>query len=95
MDNRQQDIFRILRGCHADPFSFLGAHQDGDDLIIRAYAPHAQSVSIVTPRGQSPVAACERLHEGGLFEARLPASKIKSGYKLGHLRSFWSSEGSP
>jgi len=82
MDNRQQDIFRILRGCHADPFSFLGAHQDGDDLIIRAYAPHAQSMSIVTPRGQSPVAACERLHEGGLFEARLPASKIKSGYKL-------------
>jgi 1,4-alpha-glucan branching enzyme len=82
MENRQQDIFRLLRGCHADPFSFLGAHEDGEDVIIRTYAPHAQSVSIVTPKSKAPVATCERLHEGGLFEARLPASKIKSGYKL-------------
>jgi 1,4-alpha-glucan branching enzyme len=82
MHNRQQDIFRLLRGCHADPFSFLGAHADGDNLIIRAYAPHAQSISIVTPRRTSPVATCERLHEGGVFEAQLPASKVKSGYKL-------------
>lgn len=82
MDNRQQDIFRLLRGCHADPFSFLGAHKDGEYVLIRAYAPHAQSVSIVTPKGKSPVATCERLHEAGLFEARLLASKIKSGYKM-------------
>ena len=82
MDTLQPDILRILGGCHADPFSFLGAHNDGADIIIRAYAPHADSVSIVTPRGKAAAAICERLHDGGIFQARLKASKIKAGYKL-------------
>ena len=82
MENLQHDMFRILRGYHADPFSFLGAHQDGLDTIIRAYAPHAQSVSIFTPRGKTAVATCDRLHEGGVFQARVKSTKLKSGYQL-------------
>ncbi|MGJ8562775.1 MAG: 1,4-alpha-glucan branching protein GlgB [Alphaproteobacteria bacterium] len=82
MIDHQQDIFRILRGCHADPFAFLGSHLDGETLVIRAYAPHARSVSVVKPRGKKPVSACTCLHEGGIFEARISAAKLKTGYQL-------------
>ncbi len=78
----QPDIARLIRGLHADPFSYLGSHFDGDDFIIRTYAPYAQSVAIVKPRGSKPVAMCQRLHESGVFEARVNASKLKTGYHL-------------
>ena len=78
----QQDSARLLRGLHADPFAYLGCHPDGNDLIIRAYAPYARSVSVVKPRGKKPVADCDRLHEGGVFEARIDASKLKTGYQF-------------
>jgi len=82
MTNDQQDISRILRGIHADPFAYLGCHEDGSDLVIRAYVPHAQTVAIVKPRGTKTVADCARLHEGGIFEARVKSSKLSSGYQL-------------
>ena len=82
MAHDQHDMSRILRGIHADPFAYLGCHKDGDDLVIRAYAPHAQSVSIVKPRGKAPVSTCQRLHEAGIFEARVKASKLGTGYQL-------------
>ena len=82
MASDQHDISRILRGFHADPFSYLGSHPDGDYLIVRAYAPHAQSVSIVKPRGKTPIAECTRLHSGGVFQARIKVSELKTGYQL-------------
>jgi len=82
MDMFQQDSARLLRGLHADPFAYLGCHPDGDDLIIRTYAPYAQSVSVMKAKGKKPVAVCDRLHEGGIFEARIKASKLTSAYQL-------------
>ena len=82
MTNDQQDISRILRGIHADPFAYLGCHEDGDDLVIRAYTPHAQTVAIAKPRGKKAVTNCARLHEGGIFEARIKASKLSGGYRF-------------
>lgn len=82
MTQDQHHISRILRGVHADPFAYLGAHADGDALVLRAYAPHAQTVSVVKPRGTKAMASCVRLHEGGIFEARVKASKLSTGYQF-------------
>lgn len=82
MSQDQHHIARILRGLHADPFAFLGPHTHGDDLIIRTYVPHAQSVSVVKPRGKKTIATGVRIDERGLFEVRVPAAKLATGYHL-------------
>lgn len=82
MTGSQHDIARLIRGHHADPFSFLGAHLDDGDLIIRSYCPHAFSVDIVKKRGKKPVASLTRIHESGVFEGRVAASKLPKGYQL-------------
>ena len=83
MTGMQQDIARITRGHHADPFSFLGPHSDGgDDIIIRSYSPHASGVEVVKARGKKSIASLKRLHEAGVFEGRIAAKDIKNGYHL-------------
>ncbi len=76
------DIHRIIAGTHADPFAYLGCHEDGNHLIIRSFAPHADRVEIMRRRGRKPLITMNRLHDNGVFEARLPAQLIKAGYQL-------------
>lgn len=76
------DIARLCGGTHSDPFSILGAHKDGDDLIIRAFQPGAHKVGVRKPRGRKDVAELSRVHDTALFESRIAASKLSSGYKL-------------
>lgn len=75
------EIHRLISGTHADPFSRLGRHSEGKQDILRTYAPHAHKVEIFTPSGKKPVAEMTRIHEAGLFEISLSASKIKTGYR--------------
>ncbi len=76
--DRGEHIGRLLAGTHPDPFAFLGRHGD----TIRTFQPGADGVSVLKPRGRKPVARMERIHDGGVFEATVPASKLKTGYQL-------------
>ncbi|MDB2438889.1 1,4-alpha-glucan branching protein GlgB [Hellea sp.] len=78
----QPEINRLISGTHADPFSRLGLHDDGQQSVIRTFAPHAETVEVFTPRAKKAVAELTRIHDAGLFEGALPTSKIKSGYQL-------------
>lgn len=40
------DLIRISEARHHDPFSVLGKHVIGDEIVIRAYMPYAETVSI-------------------------------------------------
>ena len=50
---------RIAEACHHDPFSVLGRHVEGDELVVRAFLPNAVEV---------------RIAEGGRSMTRLPGS---------------------
>ncbi|MEC8930931.1 MAG: 1,4-alpha-glucan branching enzyme, partial [Candidatus Latescibacterota bacterium] len=93
--NDKQDL---LAGCHHDPFAYLGMHPCDDRVVVRAFLPHAESVQVAA-LGSDILAACERVDDAGLFEARLEASDLFA-YELvvsrqGHRRrvrdpySFW------
>ncbi len=73
---------RLVTGTHADPFSRLGRHIDAKEAVIRTFAPGADGVELLTPRGKKPVAALDKIHDAGLFEGRVPASKLKTGYRF-------------
>jgi 1,4-alpha-glucan branching enzyme len=60
----------VVGGYHADPFSYLGWHeQDGGGAIIRAYLPGADEVTAVFSGGE---AVLLKVHPQGLFEGQAP-----------------------
>ncbi|HEY7679292.1 MAG TPA: 1,4-alpha-glucan branching protein GlgB, partial [Terriglobia bacterium] len=80
------EIESLLRGEHADPFRFLGAHpaeSAGETgVVIRAFLPHAKEVWVVpTEPGLAP-AMMARLHAGGLFQAYFAGATKVFPYRL-------------
>lgn len=69
------DIFSLLaRGRCGDPFSFLGAHPEGDgSWVVRAFVPGAEAVEIVAGRRRIAMEPVDR-HGGwvGRFTSKNP-----------------------
>ncbi len=76
------DKDRIITGKHDDPFSVLGCHKIGRATVIRTFAPNADRIEILTPKGRKAVASLNQIHGAGLFEGKVPAGRIKAGYRL-------------
>jgi 1,4-alpha-glucan branching enzyme len=62
------EAYAVIEGRHADPFRFLGPHEEGDATIVRVFLPEAERVAIVDERGHE--CGLERIHDAGLFEGR-------------------------
>jgi 1,4-alpha-glucan branching enzyme len=70
----------LAEARHSDPFSVLGPHVESGGVVIRAYFPPAERVTIAGP-GSAPVEMTRR-HASGIFEARLPGKKTIPDYRL-------------
>lgn len=83
-------IDALARGMHADPFAVLGPHhvkQNGvSGLAIRAFRPHAASISIVGRAGGRTLPMA-RLHPEGVFEAFIEGA-TRDGFDY-RLRFTW------
>jgi 1,4-alpha-glucan branching enzyme len=73
-------IEAIATARHADPFSVLGPHVEGDRLTIRACVPAAEAVSLIHD-GEEPVRMARR-HPAGIYEAVLPGVRAIPDYRL-------------
>jgi len=69
----------IATGREGDPFAVLGPHALEGGAVIRAFVPHARTVTVVSSRGK-PIAEAERIGATDLFEAPLVA--IPDRYRL-------------
>src|SRR5215207_3782422 len=74
----REPIERLVRGEHHEPHRLLGAHLDGNQVIIRAWRPDATGVVALV--GDERVALTQ-IHPAGLFEVVLARSDIP-GYRL-------------
>ena len=74
----------LVRGLLGDPHAFLGAHEKNGRLVVRAWAPGAEAVSVRFPGKPAKDVAATRVHAAGLFEADAgPAKKGEvPGYRL-------------
>ena len=72
-----EEAQRIVDARHHDPFNFLGCHDVGGDIIIRAFMPRAEHI-IVLESGQS----LKRVEGTDLFEWRGPANDLPAHYRL-------------
>jgi 1,4-alpha-glucan branching enzyme len=62
-----------------DPFGYLGMHEAGKGLVVRAFVPWADSLTLLDRKDGAEVASFEP-HDG-LFEAKLP-KKTRFAYRL-------------
>ncbi len=63
-------IAAIIGGTHSDPFSVLGLHQVGKDWLVRAFVPHADSISVFARDGAA-LGRLARLDPAGFFEGKI------------------------
>ena len=64
----------LVNGQHNNPFAILGLQRTRHGRVVRTLQPGAKSVDLVDRKGNT-LAAMQRLHDGGLFEARMPPRK--------------------
>jgi 1,4-alpha-glucan branching enzyme len=66
---------RLARGAHHDPHGILGPHRDGASLVIRAWQPGAEAVTLLLDGGRR--VAMRAVGGGqGLFAARLRRTTV-------------------
>ena len=82
-------IAALVEARHGDPFALLGPHAVAKGVVIRAFVPHAETVSVIE-RGGKPLAHLFRRHDAGFFEGLLPHG-TGAGYRLkaGNASASW------
>jgi 1,4-alpha-glucan branching enzyme len=70
MSKLPAEAYAILEGRHADPFHYLGPHDEGGQTVVRAFLPEAATVEAVAEHGK--VGPLARIHDAGLFAGALP-----------------------
>ena len=80
---RPPGIEALAAGDHGEPFALLGCHAgpDSGHRVIRVVLPGAQSVAVLSPGLEAPV-ALDALSAPGYFAGIVPAAVAVSGYRL-------------
>lgn len=72
----------LVSGQHPDVFARLGRFPVEKTTLVRAYVPGAETLELFTLKGNKPLCTLEKVHDAGIFESPLAASKAKKGYRL-------------
>ncbi len=63
------EIDALVGARHGDPFALLGPHRLDSELVIRAFVPHAETLTAVGDGfGKAEVVTLQRRHDAGFFE---------------------------
>jgi len=81
-------IERIAAVEEPDPHRVLGAHEEGGSVVVRVFRPDALEITVVPADPSIPPSSLERVHPGGVFEARVPGARIPLRYRLRIRRSL-------
>ncbi|MEZ5841500.1 MAG: 1,4-alpha-glucan branching protein GlgB [Hyphomicrobiales bacterium] len=82
------DLEALAAADHADPFAILGMHEVGGHLVVRAFLPGADAVTVVARGDSSDLAELELVHEAGIFAGVVPEHCREFAYRL---KARWGS----
>ena len=77
----EREIDAIVGARHGDPFAVLGPHLTPAGVVIRAFAPDAETLAARSPDG-ALLLALDRRHPAGFFEGLLARRKKLPDYRL-------------
>ena len=85
MQTPTEELQRLIRAEHWDPFVLLGPHPMSDNghtrTVVRAFLPEAVE-AVLGPDGQERPVPMARVHKEGVFEAPLPDTVREGRYRL-------------
>jgi 1,4-alpha-glucan branching enzyme len=91
MKGDRKTLEALAQGRHPDPFSLLGPHRENGVRLVRTLQTGAMAVSLLDRHG-SEVASMRKVHDDGLFEAKLPAKlrryRLRVEYESGHVHDI-------
>lgn len=79
-DLPREEIDRLLALEHADPHSILGAHTVEGGVVVRAFRPNADKITLIV-EGRERIEMALR-HEAGIFEVLVPGRREAFVYQL-------------
>jgi 1,4-alpha-glucan branching enzyme len=80
---RNDDVTRIVKGIHGDPFSFLGMHDDGlGGLVVRVFLPGVRRVTVIRAATDKVVAELGLVHRDGVFAGTVGRAGDRFAYRL-------------
>ncbi|MFK7879539.1 1,4-alpha-glucan branching protein GlgB [Roseobacter sp.] len=78
-----QDAQDIVAGCHGDPFSVLGLHEEDGKLVVRAFVPDAQNIDVLDAKTGRKITSLTPVSDTtGLFEGTAGRRKKRFAYHL-------------
>ncbi len=81
-----EDIERVVRAEHWDPFQVLGPHpldRNGErGTVVRAFLPEALEAMLLPDGPKAKSVSMAAVHPSGVFEATLPSSGDRLRYRL-------------
>ncbi len=80
--NLREHRQRIVEARHHDPFGYLGMHDHGKKLVVRAFHPYARTVSVVERLGKKNRYPLKRIDESGLFAGAMGRRRKPFPYEL-------------
>ena len=75
-----EEIDAIVGGYHGDPFSLLGPHEYEDGVVVRTFAPLADSAEVML--SSQDIYPMEKVKVDGFFEVLLPERQLPIAYLL-------------
>jgi 1,4-alpha-glucan branching enzyme len=74
------ELEALVRREHHNPHALLGAHPDGDGVVIRALRPAAREIVARVDGGRA--VGLSQIHPGGVFEGTLNGAELPLRYQL-------------
>ena len=71
----------IAAADHPDPFSFLGMHEAGNGVVVRAFLPGARAAEVIDRDSGQRAAVMNRIHDAGVFAGHI-ARRGPFAYRL-------------
>ncbi len=76
------DFEALVNGRTADPHAVLGAHPADGGVVVRAFRPSAERVTVRTMARPPVDTAAEQVHSAGVFEAMVAGAELPLDYEL-------------
>jgi len=80
----EDELTRLFRAEHWDPFSLLGPHPASREgtagVVVRAFVPEASRVEVLRPGKDSQ--RMTRIHDEGLYEVTIADARLPLVYRL-------------
>ena len=77
-----ETIEAMIGGNHADPFGVLGPRAAKGGVLVRAFVPGAETVTVVDGDDDRSLAELKRIDEAGLFEGTVEDQTPTFAYRL-------------